>query len=86
MHGDLTGLADADDEEAAAIVAAVRAHLRAQAAAAAAASDDGTETWDGARWAYAGRLEATGLRGLRRRVPRSAPRDGWTASGRSDRF
>ncbi|MWG35745.1 acc operon protein [Halomarina oriensis] len=86
MEAELGGLADADAEEAAAIVAAVRAHLRAQAAAAAAASDDGEATWDGERWAYAGRLEATGRRGRRRRVPSSAPRDAWAASGRSDRF
>ncbi|WP_348610494.1 acc operon protein [Halobaculum rarum] len=73
---------DADDEEAAAILAAVGAHVRDSEAAAAAAG--GEETWDGKRWAFAGRLEALGGRGAR--VPRGAPTDAWTASGRTDRF
>ena len=76
---------DADDEEAAAILAAVGAHVRdSEAAAAAAAADDGEETWDGKRWAFAGRLDALGGRGTR--VPRGAPTDAWTASGRTNRF
>jgi len=76
---------DADDEEAAAILAAVGAHVRdSEPAAAAEAAADGVETWDGKRWAFAGRLEALGGRGAR--VPRGAPTDAWTASGRTDRF
>ncbi|MFC5972789.1 acc operon protein [Halomarina salina] len=85
MTDHLTGLDDAADDEAAAIVAAVRAHLRAQAAARA-ADEETEETWDGERWAFAGRLDGTGMRGVRRRVPLDAPRDAWAASGRSDRF
>lgn len=77
---------DADEGEAAAIVAAVAAHLRDReaAAAAAAAADEAEETWDGDRWTFAGRLEATG--GRTARVPRDAPRDAWSAAGRVDRF
>ncbi|WP_058366882.1 hypothetical protein [Haloparvum sedimenti] len=77
---------DADEGEAAAIVAAVAAHLRdREAAAAAAAAAEGTEeTWDGDRWTFAGRLESTSRRTVR--VPRDAPRDAWSAAGRADRF
>ncbi|SHH34688.1 acc operon protein [Halobaculum gomorrense] len=75
---------DADDEEAAAILAAVGAHVRDSEAVAAAAAADGEETWDGKRWAFAGRLDALGGRGAR--VPREAPTDEWTASGRTKRF
>ncbi|RLM57127.1 acc operon protein [Halobellus sp. Atlit-31R] len=78
----------ADDEEAAAIVAAVAAHLgdeeRAAAAAAAAASER-RPTWNGERWTFAGRVEATNGRRVRR-VPDGAPRDKWAAAGRADRF
>jgi hypothetical protein len=74
----------ADQDEAAAIVAAVGAHIRDREAAAAAAEAEATVTWDGDRWRFAGRLAAT--RGRPRRVPREAPTDPWTASGRSDRF
>ena len=73
---------DATDEEAAAIVAAIGAHLRAQEAAAAA--EDGDASWDEKRWAFAGRLR--GLQGRAGRVPRDAPTDAWAASGRTDRF
>jgi hypothetical protein len=76
---------DATDEEAAAIAAAIGAHIRAQeAAAAAAAESEDEETWDGKRWAFAGRLR--GLQGRAGRVPKSAPTDAWSASGRTDRF
>jgi hypothetical protein len=71
--------------EAAAIAAAVGAHLRDQqmAAIAAAAAADGEElTWDGRRWQFAGRVEA--LSGVSRRVPREAPSDDWTAAGRME--
>jgi hypothetical protein len=76
---------DASDPEAAAIVAAVGAHLtdRDRAAAAAAAADS-EPTWEGKRWAFAGRVEATQDR--THRVPTSAPTDEWTAAGRTDRF
>lgn len=76
---------DASDEEAAAIAAAIGAHLRAREAAAAAAEDEEEdETWQGRRWAFAGRLRGT--QGRAGRVPASAPTDAWTASGRTDRF
>jgi hypothetical protein len=84
LDGDLTIPDDATDEEAAAIAAAIGSHLRAQAAVAAAAEDDEEETWDGKRWAFAGRLR--GLQGRDGRVPKSAPTDAWAASGRMDRF
>jgi hypothetical protein len=71
-------------EEAAAIAAAIGAHLRDQevaAATAAAASASGAaESWDGTRFQYAGRMEA--VTGTARRVPRNAPTDGWTTAGR----
>ena len=76
----------ATDEEAAAIAAAIGAHLNDQQAAAAAAqaAQDGEESWDGKRWGYAGRLEGT--QGRTARVPTTAPTDEWTASGRTERF
>ncbi|ESS06128.1 MAG: hypothetical protein A07HB70_01676 [uncultured archaeon A07HB70] len=75
--------ADPDDDEAAAAVAAVYAHLRAERAAAAASGRTG-ETWDGERWRFAGRAET--LRGRTVRVPDGAPTDRWTAAGRTDRL
>ncbi|WP_244605554.1 acc operon protein [Halorussus marinus] len=83
LDGALTVPDDATDEEAAAIAAAIGAHLRAREAAAAAADAD-EESWEGKRWSFAGRLRS--LTGRDGRVPRSAPTDAWTASGRSDRF
>ncbi|WP_411964163.1 acc operon protein [Haloferax sp. YSMS24] len=84
----LSGLSipdDADPEEAAAIAAAVGAHLHdQQVAAAAAAADDGDETWNEKRWQYAGRLHS--VTGCSRRVPSGAPTNAWAASGRTDRF
>jgi hypothetical protein len=74
---------DASDEEAAAIAAAVSAHI-SRLEAEAVASEDGEATWDGDRWAFAGRI--AGLDGHVRRVPTGAPRDAWTAAGRRDRF
>ena len=73
---------DADDEEAAAIAAAVRAHVSAD--------DDGDEKatndrgWEGRRWRFRGRVDA--LQRRRVRVPTAAPRDAWTAAGRTDRL
>ncbi|SDK19300.1 hypothetical protein [Natronorubrum texcoconense] len=76
---------DADDEEAAAIVAAVGAHLHDHAlAVAAAAAADGEETWDEKRWAFAGRIRDQQSRTVR--VPRDAPTNAWSAAGRTDRF
>jgi hypothetical protein len=82
---DLDVPADATPEEAAAISAAVGAHLQAEAAAAAAAATDEGETWDGSRWAFSGRVDAVGG-GRAARVPDGAPTDRWTAAGRADRF
>jgi hypothetical protein len=82
--GTLSIPATATPEEAAAIAAAVGAHIRDQqmAAVAAAASGDKEITWDGKRWEFAGRIEA--LSGVSRRVPREAPTDEWTAAGRME--
>lgn len=74
---------DADDAEAAAIAAAIGAHLRDRELAAARAAAE-VETWEGKRWRFAGRTEAT--QGRSRRVPTDAPTDEWTAAGRTDRF
>jgi len=78
---------DADDAEAAAIAAAVGAHVHdgyLAAAAAAAGAADETETWADRKWAFAGRID--GLQGRSIRVPETAPTDAWTASSRTDRF
>ncbi|GAB7011220.1 hypothetical protein JCM31271_31630 [Halorubrum trueperi] len=77
---------DASEDEAAAIAAAVSAHLAAmQAAAVAAAEDDReAESWSGMEWTMAGRLRQ--LQHRTERVPDGAPRDAWTAAGRTDRF
>ena len=82
---DLSGLDVADDREAAAIAAAIAAHLRdrqAAAAAAAAADDDAGESRR--TWAFAGRLEAIGE--TAGRPPNSTPRNAWSAASRADRF
>jgi len=76
---------DADDAEAAAIAAAVAAHLRdGELAAAAAAEADAETGWEGERWAFADRVDR--LTGRSVRVPTDAPTDPWTAAGRADRF
>ncbi|WP_255167368.1 hypothetical protein [Natrononativus amylolyticus] len=73
---------DADPEEAAAIAAAIGAHLRDLELVAA---EDGDEAgWEGKRWAYAGRLRIQ--QGRAARVPTTAPTDPWAAAGRTDRF
>ncbi len=74
---------DADDAEAAAIAVAVAAHLRDREAAAAAARD-AESTWDGKRWAFAGRMESLTRR--RVRVSEGTPTDAWAAAGRADRL
>ncbi len=80
--GTLTVPADATPEEAAAIAAAIAAHLRDREAAAVAAAAGDEKSWDGRRWQFAGRLAGLGHRG--QRVPREAPTDEWTAVGRLD--
>ncbi|ELZ44184.1 hypothetical protein C464_15165 [Halorubrum coriense DSM 10284] len=75
---------DARDDEAAAIAAAVAAHLRDGELAAAAAAGDGGDGRDEDRWALAGRIDR--LHRRRVRVHADAPADPWTAAGRSDRF
>lgn len=74
---------DADESEAAAIVAAVGAHLRDQEAAAAAAEDQ-EATWEDSRWAFTGRIESLQSRTVR--VRNGTPTDAWTAAGRTDRL
>ena len=73
---------DADDEEAAAIAAAVRAHVSADDDSNEEATDD--RGWEGRRWRFRGRVDA--LQRRRVRVPTTAPRDAWTAAGRTDRL
>jgi hypothetical protein len=77
---------DADDAEAAAIAAAVAAHLRDGELAAATAAEATEDGWDGdgKRWSFAGRIDR--LSGRSVRVPTSAPTDPWTAAGRVERF
>ena len=85
VDGALALPADATPDEAAAIAAAVGAHLRDQraaAVAAAAAAEDEEPSWDHKRWQFAGRREAQGKRG--RRVTAGTPTDAWTAAGRLD--
>jgi len=76
---------EATRAEAAAIAAAIGAHLRDREAAAAAArraqeEEDERDGWEGRRFRFAGRLET--LTGRSRRVPQNAPNDGWTTAGR----
>lgn len=74
---------DAAPDEAAAIAAAIGAHLTdLQLAAAAAAAEE--DTWQGEKWAFAGRMEAVSGRSVR--VGDDTPRDPWTAAGRVDRL
>ena len=72
--------ADANEAEAAAIVAAVSAHLVAEGADEAAP----VPSWDGRRWAFAGRTDAVLGRALR--ATEGTPTDAWTAAGRADRL
>ena len=81
---DLTIPDTADEDEAAAIVAAVGAHLHDRALAAAAAAAAEEETWDDRRWSFAGRIRAQ--QGRTVRVPRTAPTNPWSAASRTDRF
>jgi hypothetical protein len=74
---------DADPSEAAAIAAAVGAHLRDQELAAGGAAG-GVAVWVEKRWAFTGRVESLQARSLR--VPDGAPTNAWAAAGRTDRF
>lgn len=74
-----------EPEEAAAITAVIRTLLREERTAAKAAeSAERSETWDGNRWTFAGRMEV--LQGRATKAPDGAPTDPWTAAGRTDRF
>lgn len=77
---------DVADAEAAAIAAAVSAHIRDQeAAAAAAAAESGEEGgWQGKRWGFAGRIESLQRRTVR--VRDGTPADAWSTAGRTDRL
>ncbi|WP_079890736.1 acc operon protein [Halococcus agarilyticus] len=75
---------DADSGEAAAIAAALGAHLRDEAAAAAEATTDDEPSWEGGRWRFAGRVSQLQHRDVR--VPLDAPTDPWAAAGRTDRL
>jgi hypothetical protein len=75
---------DASEDEAAAIAAAVSAHMRDQELAAAAAAAATEETWQGKKWTFAGRVDA--LQGRTTRVPDGSPTDAWVAASRVDRF
>ncbi|MEF8840540.1 MAG: acc operon protein [Haloarculaceae archaeon] len=77
--------ADADEDETAAIAAAVNTYVREQMQAAAAESEAGdTPGWNARRWSFAGRVRDLERRGVR--VPRHAPTDPWTAAGRTGRY
>lgn len=72
---------DADADEAAAIAAAVGAHLTDLELA---ARGDEQPTWGGEKWRFAGRTEAVSGRAIR--VTDATPTDAWTAAGRADRL
>lgn len=70
--------------EAAAIAAAVGAHLRDRERAAAEQDSDEEPAWPGEKWRFAGRIDA--IQGRQVRVPDGTPRDAWSAAGRTERF
>ena len=70
----------ATPQEAAAITAAVGSHIHDEQVR----GEAPEPTWDGKRFAFAGRIAA--LTGVPRRVPDGAPTDDWTAFGRAERF
>jgi hypothetical protein len=74
---------DADEDETAAIAAAVNAYVRMRTEAGA-ETDDEARPWADRRWSFAGRIG--GVQRRRVRVPRYAPTDPWTASGRTRRM
>ena len=75
---------DADADEAAAIAAAIGAHLTDLQLAAAAAAEEAEDTWQGHKWPFAGRTDAVTGRAVR--PTDDTPRDPWTAAGRADRL
>jgi len=76
---------DADEDETAAIAAAVNAYVSMRIAAAAQERGaDDERGWSGRQWTFAGRVERVGRRPAR--VPNGAPRDAWAASGRLRRM
>ena len=80
--------ADATDEEAAAIAAAIAAYRDERAAAAAAAvaaTGDADSNSTGRRsWEFTGRLSGLGIK--TERAPSTTPTDDWRAASRADRF
>ena len=73
----------AEPDEAAAIAAAISAHLE-RLEREGASGDSSDAGWQGRRWRYAGRIAA--LFDCPARIPDGAPEDPWTASGRRDRL
>ena len=74
---------DADDEEAAAIAAAIGAYLTDRERAAA-SSESSESPWEDRQWSFAGKLGAVNR--CTDRIPSTAPTNPWTAAGRSERF
>lgn len=75
---------NAEPEEAAVIVAVIRAQLEAELAAREPTEAEGDSGWRGHKWAFDGRINS--LQHRSGWVPNGAPDDPWTASGRTDRF
>ena len=79
---------DADEDETAAIAAALNAYVgmqvRALAEAEAETGNEEGRRWADRRWSFAGRIGDVQRR--RVRVPRYAPSDPWTAAGRTRRM
>jgi hypothetical protein len=73
----------AEEDEAAAIAAAISAHL-SDLAMAAEAEAEAEAGWQGRRWSFAGRMDAISHCSVR--VPDGAPRNAWAAAGRRDRM
>jgi hypothetical protein len=72
---------NADDEEAAAIAAVVRAHMRAQEGKTEA---EGTTDRTKRRWRFSGRLDSLQNRNIR--PPMNTPTGTWRAAGRAERM
>jgi hypothetical protein len=71
---------DADEDEAAAIAAVIRAHVNADGDD----EDEETTDWNDWRWRFSGRVDS--LQGRRIRTPAGAPDDAWSAAGRTERM